>query len=88
MYFKSAEQKETLTKDMFNPNAPLVERCHTYPSGAVYIGQWKGGMRFGIGLMTWKDKSRYEGEWEYNQISGEGTFKHKSGDSYTGTWSN
>ena len=59
---------------MFNPDAPLIEGTHTYPSGAEYTGQWKGGMRFGKGLMTWKDKSSYHGEWQYNQIFGEGTF--------------
>ena len=61
MYFNSAEAKETLTKDVFNPNEPLKERSHTYPSGAVYAGEWKGGMRFGEGLMIWKDKSSYNG---------------------------
>ena len=61
MYFNSAEAKETLKKDVFNPNAPLIKRCHTYSSGAVYAGEWKGGMRFGEGLMIWKDESKYHG---------------------------
>ena len=53
LYFNQPEAKETLTKDKFNPVAPLVRRTHNYPSGAVYVGEWKGGMRFGKGLMIW-----------------------------------
>lgn len=64
-YFKADEAKETLTGE-YNPNAPLKQRTHTYKTGAIYTGQWKGGMRHGKGTMIWPDNGRYEGEWQYN----------------------
>ena len=45
---------------------PLEERTHKYKSGAVYKGQWKGGMRHGKGTMVWDGNTRYVGEWQYN----------------------
>jgi len=61
-YFKSDEAAETL-KGEYNANAPLKQRTHTYKTGAIYTGQWKGGLRHGKGTMIWPDNGRYEGEW-------------------------
>lgn len=41
-------------------------REHTYKSGAVYNGQWLGGLRHGTGTMTWPDGAKYVGNWSYN----------------------
>ena len=61
-YFKVDEAVETLG-GQFEPNAPLKNRVHTYKTGAIYTGQWKGGLRHGRGTMVWPDNARYEGEW-------------------------
>ena len=87
-YFKAVEAQETLTGEKFNPDAPIETRTHTYSTGAVYNGEWKGGMRHGKGTMEWSDGGSYEGEWQYNQACGEGTFHHASGDFYKGHWAN
>lgn len=63
-YFKSLENKETLSsKDKFDKNAPTVIKEYTYTTGAVYNGEWKGGLRHGKGTMKWPDAASYEGEW-------------------------
>lgn len=36
-YFKGDEAKETLT-GVYEPNAPLKTRTHTYKTGAIYQG--------------------------------------------------
>ena len=87
-YFKQVEAYETLTRDKFDPNAPVESRSFTYSTGAVYTGEWKGNMRHGRGKMTWSDQACYEGNWSYNMASGKGTFRHVSGDVYTGNWVN
>ena len=61
-YFKSDEAKETLS-GTYQDNNPLEERMHTYRTGAIYTGQWKGGLRHGRGNMVWVDAARYEGDW-------------------------
>ena len=82
-YFKSDEAKETLT-GMYNRNAPLKLKEHRYRSGAIYIGEWRGGLRHGRGNMVWPDNARYEGEWQFNHANGVGKFFHIDGDVYDG----
>lgn len=43
-YFKAEEAKETLN-GKYDPNAPIKQRTHTYKTGSIYTGCWKGGMR-------------------------------------------
>ena len=68
-YFKGDEAKETLS-GTYQDNSPLVKKAHTYKTGALYEGQWKGGLRHGSGHMVWVDNARYEGDWQYNQACG------------------
>ncbi len=35
----------------------------TLPSGAVYTGEWRSGMRDGEGTQEWPDGSKYVGYW-------------------------
>ncbi|MDA9324741.1 MORN motif precursor, partial [Amylibacter sp.] len=44
------------------------DRCnghgtHTWPSGAVYVGEWKDDKQNGHGKMTYASGSIYEGKW-------------------------
>jgi len=64
-YFKSDEAKETLN-GAYRDNVRLEHKAYTYRTGAVYTGQWKGGLRHGKGTMLWVDSARYEGDWQYN----------------------
>jgi len=68
-YFKSDEGKETLG-GAFKADSPIEIRSYTYKSGAIYNGEWKGGLRHGEGKMVWLDGARYEGNWEFNLASG------------------
>ncbi len=86
-YFKAEEAKETL-KGEYNPNAPLKTRTYTYSTGAVYTGQWRGGLRHGKGKMHWLDGGKYDGEWQFNQACGKGKFFHTDGDTFDGEWLN
>ena len=61
-YFKSDEARETLD-GAYQDATPLKRRVHTYKTGAIYTGQWKGGLRHGRGSMVWPDNARYEGDW-------------------------
>jgi hypothetical protein len=45
-YFKPSENKETLTGDYLE-DLPIETREHTYSTGGVYTGEWKGGLRHG-----------------------------------------
>jgi hypothetical protein len=39
-------------------------------SGAIYEGEWKNGLRDGLGKQKWPDGSIYEGEWQEDKSSG------------------
>merc|ERR1719247_2762872 len=54
-------------------------------NGAVYMGQWKGGVRHGIGKEVWADGNSYEGEYINNLKHGIGTF-HSSVGRFEGEW--
>ena len=53
-YFKSDEARETL-QGWYRDNARVEHKSYTYRTGAVYSGQWKGGLRHGKGTMLWAD---------------------------------
>jgi hypothetical protein len=65
-YFKAEEAKETLKGSFKGHDEPLKNKVYQYTTGAVYNGEWKGGLRHGSGTMTWPDGARYEGQWEFN----------------------
>ena len=65
-YFAPEEARETLSSNVYKADAPLEERSYTYRTGAVYEGQWRGGIRHGRGTMKWPAGSCYTGEWQYN----------------------
>ena len=72
-YFKPEEARETigfLFKVKYLEDAPLETKEYKYKTGAVYKGQWRGGLRHGAGTMKWSAKARYEGQWQYNMAEG------------------
>lgn len=86
-YFKEEESKETL-KGTFKDDGSLEKREYKYTTGAVYNGQWKGGLRHGQGTMQWADGAKYEGCWDLNQATNHGKFTHVDGGIYEGNWVN
>jgi hypothetical protein len=86
-YFRINESKETI-----NPKNQLatkiVTKDHTYTTGAIYSGEWLGGLRHGCGSMKWPDGAQYHGQWSYNAAHGTGTFTFADGDQYCGNWRN
>ena len=88
-YFTQEEARETVTKNVYNPNQQRESRRpYTFKTGAVYSGQWKGGFRDGFGEQTWNDGAKYSGEWRENRAHGKGRFIHVDGDIYDGYWAN
>ena len=85
-YFTYEEYMETIDRNgkKYNPNQRRERRTHQYQSGAVYEGEWIGGMRSGYGKMTWPDKAFYEGEWQHGKACGQGKFTYEDGDEYDG----
>ena len=57
-------------------------------NGAIYIGQWKNGLRHGRGKQYSKDGSIYEGEWFNDKINGKGRLIYGDGNVYLGDWLN
>lgn len=83
-YFSQYEVQETISKKRFNPN-DFKEHTYTYrKTGAVYDGQWIGGLRHGQGKMLWKDGASYSGNWVYGYAEGKGTFIDCLGNTYNG----
>ena len=68
-YFKPEESKETLVS-VYHTEQPIENRTYTYKTGAMYSGEWKGGMRHGKGKIVWEDGAKYEGDWELNFACG------------------
>lgn len=46
-----------------------------YSNGQQYQGQWKNGLRHGLGTLTNKDGSQYHGLFNKDQVAGEGRVK-------------
>ena len=67
----------------FDGKGTLCER-----SGAVYVGEWKGGLRNGEGMETAADGKVYKGFFKMGKKEGNGTLLEKSAGKvmYSGLW--
>lgn len=90
LYFSKNDLHLTLSHKLIS--LPISEdlevRNYTYPSGAIYSGQWLGGFRHGIGTMKWTDSSSFSGNWQFGYPSGKGKFLYFDGDFFEGMWIN
>lgn len=67
--------------------APASEEDETLVQKAKYEGNYKDGLKSGIGKMLYPNGDVYEGEWVDNKMQGEGTYTYKkTGDIYSGSW--
>jgi len=55
--------------------APPEPGVQAWPSGALYVGEFRNGRRDGRGIYTWPNGDRYEGEWSAGKPSGQGVAK-------------
>lgn len=79
-YGDSEEIAEFLTKD--------GEAKVTYPTGDVYEGGYKNGLRHGNGTYTYSSKkASYSGTWSAGTKDGAGEFTYPDGARYKGMWS-
>jgi len=54
---------------------------------AKYEGNYKDGVRTGVGKMEFPSGDIYEGEWVEGKMNGEGSYTYKNtGDIYSGSW--
>lgn len=82
---KTVEELMNMTMGVDRPiNLPPLE----INKGAIYIGEWKNGKRYGKGLLKWHDGGEYEGEWFDGKAHGKGIFISKQGDCYDGNFTN
>lgn len=56
--------------------------------GETYAGEWRAGMKMGLGMGFEKDTSRYAGEWSMNRHKGIGVEVAPNGMRYAGLWKN
>jgi len=72
---------------IFTWMGPTSEEDETLIEKAKYDGNYKDGLKNGVGKMVYPNGDIYEGEWIDNKMQGEGTYTYKkSGDIYSGSW--
>ena len=73
------------TEDCIEGNCIDGKGKKVWQNGRVYIGDFKNGLRDGIGMGE-INGNKYEGEWKDDKIHGQGKFTLADGDSYEGEW--
>eukprot|EP00003_Mantamonas_plastica_P032891 TRINITY_DN914_c0_g1_i1.p1 TRINITY_DN914_c0_g1~~TRINITY_DN914_c0_g1_i1.p1 ORF type:complete len:719 (+),score=229.47 TRINITY_DN914_c0_g1_i1:95-2251(+) len=79
---------ETLSEEEESDEVPLfVDNLNL--NCDVFNGQWKNGLRDGIGRQEYRDGSYYEGDWCQDKRHGDGIFwDAATGIHYQGSWAN
>ena len=87
------QEKEEIAKGNNNGQTGCVsgdcrngKGIYIYPSGAVYIGEFKNGEIHGVGVCHYSDGSKYQGQWVYRYPEGRGTRTYADGTKRTGLW--
>jgi hypothetical protein len=87
---KPAAQPEPPAKEMqtgcVSGDCRNGKGIYIYPSGAIYIGEFKDGEIHGIGACHYSDGSKYQGEWVSRYPEGRGTKIFPDGTKWTGNW--
>jgi hypothetical protein len=80
-------ERELASLEMVSSSGPDGRRPpFSFPSGAVYIGEWRGNQRHGFGVQTWPDGASYKGQFKDNIADGAGCFQHANSEIYIGQW--
>ncbi len=80
---KESNKEGCVTGDCTNGQGIYI-----YPSGAVYIGDFRNGEIHGVGVCYYSDGSKYQGEWAFRYPNGKGTKTFTDGAKRTGLWKN
>lgn len=85
---KAAEpvKKEEQQKGCISGDCKNGKGIYIYPSGAIYIGEFKEGEIHGIGACHYSDGTKYQGEWVFRYPEGRGTKTFADGTKWTGRW--
>lgn len=68
-----------IVKDAYKKVYPEIE-----DDGFIYSGEWKNGKREGLGVLSWKDISKYIGNFSENEVNGFGILYLENEDIYQG----
>ncbi|MBK7406909.1 MAG: caspase family protein [Saprospirales bacterium] len=83
---KEEIQKEEQQTGCISGDCKNGKGIYIYPSGAIYIGEFRDGEIHGIGACHYSDGSKYQGEWVYRYPEGRGTKTLPDGTKWTGRW--
>ncbi|MCB9283399.1 MAG: caspase family protein [Lewinellaceae bacterium] len=83
---KEEPQKEEQQTGCISGDCKNGKGIYIYPSGAIYIGEFKDGEIHGIGACHYSDGSKYQGEWVNRYPEGRGTKTLPDGSKWTGRW--
>lgn len=75
----------TVTRSLPPPQAAASRGVQAWPSGALYVGEFRNGRRDGRGTYTWPNGDRYEGEWRAGRPYGQGVAESR-GVRVRGSW--
>jgi hypothetical protein len=79
-------EKEEQQRGCISGDCKNGKGIYIYPSGAIYIGEFKDGEIHGIGACHYSDGSKYQGEWVFRYPEGRGTKTFPDGTKWTGRW--
>jgi len=57
-----------------------------WPDGASYDGEYKRGLKHGMGRFSWASGAVYEGDFVEDRLEGSGYFRWPCGSTYEGAW--
>ena len=83
---EQVEQDKIIVPKCISGNCKNGTGTMEYQSGK-YIGQWKDGLRHGLGKFTWNNGDTYAGAWVKDKRHGQGTYIWHDGSKYQGNYS-
>ena len=69
-------------------NGYATENCYGEWEGDSYTGEFKEGLRHGLGTYTYSDGDVYVGEYIEGEMHGTGSYYFQNGDVYSGDFEN
>ncbi len=57
-----------------------------YEGGERYVGQFRAGVKHGLGELYFKNNDKFVGEWVNDHVCGTGKLLYADGNLYDGQW--
>jgi len=73
------KEEPVVYKEEIKNSEPIVQRTINYTDGSKYVGEYKDGVRNGLGTKTWSNGDKYQGEWKDGKKHGQGTYTSQDG---------